>query len=78
MLAPALAAVIAAGEGRKEGSVLLYSIRSAGTVRLICPLKKNGGGGMLGSRNLDSWNMTRRFFYIHASGLFVNTGFCMG
>jgi len=31
MLAPALAAVIAAGEGRKEGSVLLYSIRSAGT-----------------------------------------------
>jgi len=33
---------------------------------------------MLGSRVLDSWNMTRRFFYIHASGLFVNTGFCMG
>jgi len=44
MLAPALAAVIAAGEGRKEGSVLLYSIRSAGTVRLILPSEEEWRG----------------------------------
>ena len=78
MLAPAPAAVIAAGEEEgREGFTIQHQKRC---YRTSYPAsEEEWRGGTLGSRNLDSWTMTRRFFYIiHASGLFVNTGFLYG